>query len=121
MNNDRYEPSSALSLARAAREVVWWQSPEETLRDETLFLNHAMRWGTPEVVLTVRRHFDDERLRQALREALPGVFDRRSWAYWHIVLDMDPAPPMPVREIPGVDPAEMPLRVWPEDFRKARM
>ena len=117
MNGDRHEPDSGLSLARAAREVVWWQSPEKTLRDETLFLNQAMRWGTPEVVLAVRRHFDDERLRQALREALPGVFDRRSWAYWHLVLDMGPPPPMPVREIPGVDPADAPLRVWPEDFR----
>ena len=88
--------------------------------NETLFLNQAMRWGTPEVVLAVRRHFDNERLRQALREALPGIFDRRSWAYWHLVLDMGPPPPMPVREIPGVDPADTPLRVWPEDFRKAR-
>ena len=104
-------------LLLAARQVVWWQPPEATLRNERLFLNQAMRHGTPDVVETVRRHYDDGRLRDALREALPGIFDRRSWAYWHLMLEMGPAPPLPIRNIPGVDPADMPTSVWPEDFQ----
>ena len=79
-------------LLLAAGQVVWWQSPESTLQNERLFLNQAMRHGTPDVVETVRRHYDDDRLRDALRDALPGIFDRRSWAYWHLVLDMGAGP-----------------------------
>ena len=120
MIGDCQTPDEQLALRRAAKQVVWWLSPEETLLDETLFLNHAMQWGTPEVVLTVRQRFDDARLRQVLREALPGVFDRRSWAYWHLMLDIGETPPLPVREIPGVALADMPRRAWPQDFQTGR-
>ena len=36
----------------------------------------------------------------ALRAAPPGVFDRRSWAYWHTVLEVLPTPPLPKRQFP---------------------
>ena len=49
----------------------------------------------------VRAHFTDDQLRQALRAGLPGVFDARSWAYWHAVLGVDPVPPLPARRLPG--------------------
>ena len=95
------------ALIAAARQVVWWMPPEESLRDEILFLNQAMQFGTLEVVQAIRKHFDDETLRNALRNARAGIFDRRSWAYWHLVLGMGDAPPLPVRYIPGVDPSEL--------------
>ena len=107
-------------LLQAARRVVWWMPPEEALRIETLFLNQAMQFGTADVVRTIRKHYSDETLRQALRDARPGIFDRRSWAYWHVVLDMGEPPPLPIRRIPGVDPSELKARVWPEDYRVGR-
>ena len=64
-------------LLAVAKRVVWFESPEETLRDTTLFLNHVMTHGGVRDVLTVREHFDDQALRHALREACPGVFDPR--------------------------------------------
>ena len=88
-------------LLTVAKRVVWFESPEETLRDTTLFLNHVMTHGGVRDVLTVREHFDDQALRHALREACPGVFDPRSWAYWHTVLGMTPVPELPTRKIPG--------------------
>ena len=106
------------ALIAAARQVVWWMPPEEALRDEILFLNQAMQFGTLEVVQAIRKHFDDETLRQSLRNARPGIFDRRSWAYWHGVLGMGATPPLPVRRIPGVDPSDLQARVWPDDYRR---
>ena len=116
----RPQTSVDAALLNAARQVVWWMPPEEALRNETLFLNQAMQFGTLDVVRTIRTHYSDEALRQSLRDARAGIFDRRSWAYWHTVLDMGKPPPLPVRRIPGVDPSELQARVWPDDYRQDR-
>lgn len=87
-------------LLRVAKRMVWFKPPEETLRDPVLFLNHVMTWGTVEDIRVARVHYDDDDFRKALRQAHPGVFDARSWAYWHVVLEMDPAPPLPERRLP---------------------
>ena len=42
----------------------------------------------------------DDDLREALAQAPPGVFDARSWSYWHLMLDPSPAPPLPQRKLP---------------------
>ena len=86
-------------LRRVAERVVWFQPPEETLRDPVLFLNHTMTWGTVEDLRVVRAHFTDDDLREALGRAHPGVFDVRSWSYWHLMLDLGPAPPLPRRRL----------------------
>jgi hypothetical protein len=39
----------------------------------------------------------DEDLREALRNAPPGIIDARSLAYWYLMLDVEPVPPLPVR------------------------
>ena len=106
------DPSA--ELRAVARRVVWFKPPEETLRDTVFFLNHVMTFGDVDDVVTTRRHFDDETLREALRCACPGVFDARSWAYWHAVLCGGPAPALPARRIPGAEGA-VPLP-WP--FRR---
>ena len=80
-----YDPA----LLDAARQVVWWMPPEETLRNETLFLNQAMRFGTLDVVGTIRAHYTDDTLRQALRDARPGIFDRWAKAFRNCGLTMD--------------------------------
>lgn len=105
---------SNAELHAVARRVVWFKPPEETLRDTVFFLNHVMTFGDVDDVVTMRDHFDDETLRDALRRAHPGVFDPRSWAYWHAVLCGTSAPPLPVRRIPGTEGA-VPL-AWP--FRR---
>ena len=84
-------------LLAVARRVVWFKEPQQTLRNEVFFLNHAMTYGDVQDVVTIRKRFDDDVLRDSLRNAHPGVFDPRSWAYWHAVLGMLPAPATPVR------------------------
>ena len=58
-----------------------------------------MTYGDVQDVVTIRKRFDDDVLRDSLRNAHPGVFDPRSWTYWHTVLGMPPAPAMPVRRL----------------------
>ena len=92
-------------LLEVARRVVWFKPPRETLRNEVFFLNHAMTYGDAQDVVAIRRCYDDEALRDALRNAHPGIFDPRSWSYWHTVLGMLPVPPMPVRRF-AAEPGE---------------
>ena len=104
-------------LEAVARRVVWFKPPEETLGDTVFFLNYAMTFADAQDIVTVRRYFDDDTLRDALRRALPGVFDARSWAYWHAVLHGTPPPPLPTRQIPGTE-GMVPVR-WP--FRREQV
>lgn len=90
-------------LLRVARRVVWFQPPEQTVRDRVLFLNHVMAYATIPELRIVRAHFEDDAWRDALRNALPGTMSARSWNYWHLMLDMGVAPPLPVRRIPGAE------------------
>lgn len=94
------DPARSPELLRVAKRMVWFKTPEEALRDQVLFLNHVMTWGTVGDIGTTRSYFAEDDFREALKRARPGVFDPRSWAYWHLVLNMGPAPPLPRRRLP---------------------
>ena len=64
------------------------------------FLAYVLTYGTAGEVAAVRRHLDNDDLREALEKAPPGIFDARSWAYWNVVAGRYPVPPMPRRIIP---------------------
>lgn len=92
--------ASPPALLRVAKRMVWFKEPEETLRDPVFFLCHVMTYGTVADVATTREHFSDDHLREALGLAHPGIIDARSWVYWHVVLDVQPVPPLPTRRLP---------------------
>ena len=94
------DPLCSSDLLRVAKRMVWFKPPAETLRDPVLFLNHVMTWGTVHDIRVARSCFDEADFRAALRQAHPGIFDARSWSYWHLMLGMDPAPPLPTRQLP---------------------
>ena len=94
------DPLSDPRLLRVAKRMVWFKAPEDTLRDPVFFLNHVMTWGTVDDIRVARSFFDEDDFRTALRQAHPGIFDPRSWSYWHLMLRMDPAPPLPERRLP---------------------
>jgi hypothetical protein len=56
-----------------------------------------MTYGDHRDMLAIRKQMTDDDLRTALAQAPPGIFDARSWAYWNLVLDRYPTPPMPER------------------------
>ena len=94
--NMRSLPDNADLNARA-RRVVWFKSPADAIAMPNHFIAHVLTYGTHEDVGVLRRFVSDDDLREALASAPPGVFDDRSWAYWHLKLDRYPAPPLPVR------------------------
>lgn len=86
-------------LHALARRVVWFKPPSEAIAMPVHFIAHVLTYGTHEDVSVLRRFVPDDGLREALASAPPGVFDDRSWAYWHLKLDCYPAPPLPARTI----------------------
>jgi hypothetical protein len=86
-------------LERIAARLFWWKSPREALADPRRFLAQVMVYGTAEDVVIARRHFDDGELRNVLADPPPGLFDPRSWAYWHVVLGLEPAGEPPRRRL----------------------
>lgn len=89
-------------LLRVARRVVWFKEPEEALAEPVHFLAHLMTYGTVEDLKAVQGVAGLEEFREVLERAPAGVFDARSWAYWHLKCGRVPTPPLPARQ--GLQP-----------------
>jgi hypothetical protein len=87
-------------LERVARRLFWWKPPEDSLRDANRFLAQVMTLGTVEDVVVARRTFPEAAFREVLAAPPPGVFDPRSWSYWHLVFGIAPVPELPRRCLP---------------------
>jgi len=88
-------------LERLAARLVWWQPPAAALQDRERLLAQVMVYGTPEDLAVARRHFPESAFRAVLAQPPPGVFDPRSWAYWHVVFGLEPPGELPRRALPG--------------------
>ncbi len=85
------------SIEDVAARLVWWKPAAEALEDRQRFLAQVMTYGTVEDVVAARDRFGEDAFRQVLADPPAGVFDARSWAYWHVVFGMDPPPELPRR------------------------
>jgi hypothetical protein len=83
--------------------VVWFKEPAAALADPVHFLAHVMTYGTVEDLQALQGVAGPDEFREVLEQAPPGIFDPRSWAYWHLKYGRTPAPPLPQRH--GVQPA----------------
>ena len=104
MQNPENTPLDSTELLAVAKRVIWFEAPQESLRDTNRFLAYLMTYGRLEELLIARKYFSDESFDRALRNAPPGIFDIRSWTYWNLHYGHDPVPALPQRQIPGVNP-----------------
>jgi hypothetical protein len=88
---------STPELLTVARRVVWFKEPAEALSDPVALLAHVMTYGTVEDLAAVRTVVGKDEFREVLDHAPPGIFDRRSWAYWNLICGRRPPPPLPTR------------------------
>ncbi len=91
-------------LLKVARRVVWFKEPEEALADPLHFLAHVMTYGTVEDLKAVRGIIGEDDFCEVLDNPPPGIFDKRSWAYWNLKCGRQPTPLLPVRR--GLQPEE---------------
>jgi hypothetical protein len=93
------QEADSQALHRIADRLMWWQSAAESLERPRRFIAQVMVLGNWDDMQTTRRAFGDDALRETLRAAPPGIFDLRSWTYWHQVFRLLPVPPLPQRKL----------------------
>jgi len=87
-------------LLGIARRVCWWKTPEETLAEPVSFVARVMTLGSWDEVRAVRTCVGDLAFRRVLQPPPVGIFDPRSWHYWHHALGSTVVPPLPQRRFP---------------------
>lgn len=88
------------SVEEVARRLLWWMAPAVAAADSRRFVAQVMVYGTAEDVVAAQARFGESDFRAVLADPPAGLFDPRSWAYWHAVLGLgQPAVPPPARHM----------------------
>ena len=93
---DRDDQHVALEMAA---KYVWRKDPPQALADFTLFIAQMMTFGTMGDTRWMLDTYRTSELRDVLRNPPPGIFNGRSWHFWHHKLGMLEVPDMPVRRM----------------------
>ena len=91
-------PVARSELLTVARKVFWWGEPEQWLEDEVRFLAQVMTYGDWEAVRAAMKALGQAAFHRVLQNPPPGVFDKKSWTFWHEYLHL-PVPPLPGRKL----------------------
>ena len=84
-----------------AKKYIWWQPPERALHDGRLLLAQLMTLGTADDVRWLLSVASSDDLLRVLDDPPIGVFNRRSWAFWHLRLGREAVPDLPARHLPS--------------------
>jgi hypothetical protein len=86
------------ALIPIAKRVFWWGRPEEWLDDAARFVAQVMTFGDWDDTALTLKLLGDSFFQQVLQSPPPGVFDIKSWTYWHHRYQMA-IPPLPLRKL----------------------
>lgn len=84
------------SLEEVAARVIWWKTPSEALAYPEHLVAHAMTHGTLQDVLILEEKLGLSVFHHVLNHPPAGVFDQKSWVFWHVRLD-HPLKDLPTR------------------------
>lgn len=88
------------ALAAAARNAMWFETPQEAIRRPERLAAYIMTYGDADDWAELRRQIGMDGLREALDAAPPGIFDAHAWAYWNLLAGRPAPPPIPTRALP---------------------
>src|SRR5260370_41658333 len=95
-------------LLAVAKRIFRFGTPEEALEFPKRFPTYAMTDASDEDIEILRQYFSDDDFKATLDDPAPGIFDHSSWAKWNERYTRPPVPPLPRRQIPGVDADPVP-------------
>jgi hypothetical protein len=99
MTQARQVPPSARGALRAvARKVFWWGEPDLWLDDIVRFVAQVMTFGDLDDIRTTLRLLGDGAFLAVLDSPPAGVFDIKSWTFWHLRYHRA-VPPLPRRAL----------------------
>lgn len=73
-------------IKQIAQRVNWFEPPEKVLQDVDRFLVYFMQYCLDTDIPIMRHYFTTRQFRQALDNRPQGIMDKRSVAYWDLVL-----------------------------------
>lgn len=91
-------PAARQDLGAVAQRVFWWGETEDWLNDAVRFVAQVMTYGDWDDVQTTLQLLGDNAFLRVLDEPPPGVFDIKSWTYWHVRYNRA-VPPLPARKL----------------------
>ena len=80
---ERIPESLHPTLLPVAKNVFWWGEPAEWMDDAVRFTAQVMVFGDWNDTTLTWELLGDKTFREVLAKAPPGVFDIKSWTYWH--------------------------------------
>lgn len=86
------------ALLPVAKRVFWWGNPKEWLDDTTRFAAQVMTFGDWDDTALVSRLLGESVFQQVIADPPPGVFDVKSWSFWHHRYHKS-VPPLPSRKL----------------------
>ena len=86
------------ALVPVAKRVFWWGKPDEWLDDAVRFAAQVMTYGDWDDTAFTLRLLGESLFRETLQTPPPGVFDMKSWTYWHHHFKLK-VPPLPTRRL----------------------
>jgi hypothetical protein len=84
------------ALMPVARRVFWWGKSADWMEDSFRFVAQVMVFGDWNDTVLTWKLLGDSLFRQVLAHAPAGVFDPKSWTYWHHHYHME-VPALPGR------------------------
>ena len=92
-------PAVRTALLPVARRVFWWGQPKDWLDDPARFVAQVMTYGDWNDTTVALELLGEASFKQVLQNPPAGVFDIKSWVYWHHRFQLE-APPLPGRRLP---------------------
>jgi hypothetical protein len=91
-------PAARAALLPVAARVFWWGNPEAWLNDPLRFAAQVMTYGDWNDTALTLELLGDSLFIMALQNPPAGVFDIKSWTYWHHRYHLN-VPSLPVRKL----------------------
>jgi hypothetical protein len=92
-------PEAEAELIAVAAKVFWWGTPKEKLDDLGRFVAQVMVYGDWQDVQKTMHLLGKHTFVSVLDTPPAGIFDKKSWNYWHLYFGRDPVPPLPQRQL----------------------
>jgi len=92
-------PAVQTALLPVAARVFWWGNPQAWLNDPLRLATQVMTYGDWNDTVITLELLGESLFKQVLQNPPAGVFDLKSWLYWHHHFHLE-APPLSARRLP---------------------
>ena len=92
-------PQVQAALLPVTARVFWWGNPQAWLNDPARLAAQVMTYGDWNDTVLTQELLGEALFKAVIKNPPAGVFDIKSWLYWHQHFQME-APPLPARRLP---------------------